>query len=218
MFLSMDQDPCYQVGYTRPGSKQALVQGTGDADACQDKIRALFFSPVSRDAPGSYPGEIPLQGRFAATENFFNVRDDLKLPLIGKADAMAEAAQSVCKESLGPSAIEQVAKGGHPLHCFAFSYQVVLLAALRAHTTPSVELQIGQQIGGSDVDWALGAAVVQLLQERDHGSIGSNLAVDAVGLAPISAWASVLVLVGLVVVALRLASRKLLGDVVSKAN
>mmetsp|Transcript_98860 Transcript_98860/g.196041 ORF Transcript_98860/g.196041 Transcript_98860/m.196041 type:complete len:129 (-) Transcript_98860:4-390(-) len=58
------------------------------------------------------------------------------------------------------------ADAGHPNFCFGLCFQSVFLSALRAPSSPSVDIQITNQINGSDADWALGAALVHILERH----------------------------------------------------
>jgi len=164
------QDPCYPEGYQRKGAEAiGTVSGTGNAKACQEKIDALLLDSTHDSAPGRYVHEPPLRGRFVATENFFYVRNDLNLPLIGETTAMEAAATEHCKTVHVATAAEQEAMTSgsadisQPKHCFSLSYHVAMLRALKVPSTPGVDLQIVRQIKGSDVDWAVGAALVHHL-------------------------------------------------------
>merc|ERR1712107_641408 len=112
---------------------------------------------------------MPVQGDFATTENFFYTRNDLSLPLPSDFDTMEGQARAICGKALQPSqqdisAMESgTANAGNPLHCFALSYQVSFLRALGVPTARGVKVKVMRKINGGDVDWALGAALMQAL-------------------------------------------------------
>merc|ERR1711879_1086589 len=49
--------------------------------------------------------------------------------------------------------------------CFSLSYQLAFLSAVNALNGGN-EVQVKRKINGGDIDWALGAALVHLLQTR----------------------------------------------------
>jgi len=112
-------------------------------------------------SPGQYSFELLLRGQFVATENFFYVRSDLKLPLDGDIVAMKEAAKTTCEMRLDELGTSDSSK---QKHCFGLSFQAALLDSLRVSMIPGVRVQIARSINGGDIDWAVGAAVVHFLQ------------------------------------------------------
>jgi len=60
-------------------------------------------------APGRYSSEVKLRGSFAATENFFYVRQDPLLELPTGVDVMREQAKDVCGQALAPTTAEREA-------------------------------------------------------------------------------------------------------------
>lgn len=172
--LTATQDPCYPKGYLRQAPKGQesvkIVVGAGNAESCQDLIWAHLFGRAG--GPGQYESERPLKGSFAATENFVHVRGELgaAFPLQADAATMNSSAKMACERGLVPSAeeIQKMQKGesdvGKPNNCFGTAYQAILLRVLGVPTIPGVDVQIIKQIGGADVDWALGAALVHALE------------------------------------------------------
>ncbi|CAE7354571.1 APY5, partial [Symbiodinium pilosum] len=153
---SESSDPCYPVGYARVKSNGARQSGSGDSTQCRTNIRSLLFQEGS--APGRYEHELPVRGHFAATENFYYVRNDLQLPnKEGVCPTDAEA-KEVCGKSLADSAADRA--------CFALSYQLAFLGALGAVDVPGIEVEVQRKINGGDIDWALGAALAHLLSSR----------------------------------------------------
>jgi hypothetical protein len=184
------EDPCYPSGYIRPISDQSaeatrIIAGRGNADACQELIKRLLLSPSQDSAPGVYSREMSLRGRFVGTENFFYVRNDLKIPLDGRLPAMKEAAKAACEASISPSEEEEAAMrdgSADPYKhkgCFGLSYQAALLETLKAAGAPGVEVDIARTINGGDIDWALGAALTHFIDLGMHkqamGSSGDSL-------------------------------------------
>ena len=62
--------------------------------------------------------------------------------------------------------------------CYAISYQNQLLEALKATKANGVDVDIIHQLNGADVDWALGAAVVQYISQS-HTVVVSDDPLDA---------------------------------------
>jgi len=165
------EDPCYPVGYLRQSldDPSRILQGAGNAELCQELIKSRLLAPEQDTAPGRYSDELALRGRFVATENFFYLREDLKLPLDADVTAMKDAAKVGCETALNPSVeLEAAMRAGtaDPMKqkaCFGLSYQVALLETLRASTSPSVQVKIARNINGGDIDWALGAALMHFI-------------------------------------------------------
>jgi hypothetical protein len=177
MSSAEETDPCYPNGYFRK-NEEKLVTGIGDATACQRIIAEKLFSGSETEAPGKYAGEKSVHGAFAATENFFYVRNDLKIALDGNIDAMEAAASKGCSD-LPKSYLPQEAdmKEGKanpsdPKHCFGLSFQAALIRALRIPGRAGVKVDIARKINGGDLDWALGAAVKHFI---DSGMAGAAL-------------------------------------------
>merc|ERR1719362_65937 len=177
------QDPCYPVGYRRPTgiASNSFVQGSGNSEACKANISKSLFSKAS-DTPGFYHGERPLHGKLWALQNFFFARKDAGLPLKGDHKSMDAAAKQVCSTAMEVTA-EQAqameagkADAGHPNSCFGLCFQSVLMSALQAPSIPSVHVQIANQINGSDADWALGAAVIHILERHQERETDSHFA------------------------------------------
>ncbi|CAE7195518.1 APY5 [Symbiodinium natans] len=163
-------DPCYPIGYTRVKSNGARHNGSGDSTQCRTNIRSLLFQEGS--APGRYEHELPVRGRFAATENFYYVRNDLQLPdKEGVCPTEAEA-KAVCGKSLQDSAGDRA--------CFALSYQLAFLGALKAVDVPGIEIEVQRKINGGDIDWALGAALAHLLSTPRVEPQGFSMTMSAV--------------------------------------
>jgi hypothetical protein len=179
------EDPCYPTGYVRPqAGGEATVSGTGDAQACTQLIRERLLASSENAAPGRYTAELPLRGTFAATENFFYVRNGLHLPLDGNLESMKKAAATGCSTPMSPSEEKEndmkagKANPSEPNACFGLCFQVALLEALHA---PKESVQIVRQINGGDVDWALGAALKHFI-DSGMGDV-MNAQSDPVSLA-----------------------------------
>lgn len=179
-----DSDPCYPVGYVRQangvfvqGKLKWLVRGTGDDVKCKNNIQATLFER-SKEAPGHYSGERPLRGRILATQNFFYLRERLKLPIDANKSAVENAARTACTRPIKPPAkqLSEMESGSadanDPNYCFGFSYQSVLLQALQVGSTPGIEMEITNTINGGDADWALGAALVHSLRNIQQNPDG----------------------------------------------
>lgn len=149
-------DPCYPKGHSRKNSPGRVVNGTGDAASCKNKIQSLVL--MEQQAPGHYEHELPLRGSMVATENFFYVRNNLGLPQKEAVRPTDAEAQATCSAPW-PPALES--------GCFGLSYQVSLLGALKA-SGDTVKVQ--RKINGGDIDWAIGAALVHLLDGRASGT------------------------------------------------
>jgi len=148
------EDPCYPPGYSRVSRLGSSVQGIGKSDLCESNIHKMLFQEAG--APGHYEHELPVRGSLIATENFFYVREDLKLShMEGVPPSQAEAAE-VCGKDLSFT-FEKA--------CFSLSYQLAFLSAVNALNGGN-EVQVKRKINGGDIDWALGAALVHLLQTR----------------------------------------------------
>jgi len=162
-------DPCYPHGYLRqgPAGSSSSIHGSGDFAHCKANIATNLMSS-SDDAPGIYRDELPLKaGNFIATENFFYTQADLSLGLEGSAltsAALEAAAGTACSKTV--QAEDKVAQA-----CFALSFQAELLRALKA-SERGAAVKIAHQVGGGDVAWALGAALVHFL--KGHSSSGGD--------------------------------------------
>lgn len=153
-------DPCYPKGHSRKDSPGKVVNGTGDADSCKSKIQSLVLT--EQQAPGHYEHELPLRGSLVATENFFYVRNDLGLPQKEGVRPTDVEAQAACSQSWSPA---------HENGCFGLSYQVSLLLSLKAGGDI---VKVQRKIKGGDIDWAIGAALVHLLDGRSGANSGSQ--------------------------------------------
>jgi len=140
---------------------QWFVRGSGNGSECKSHIEASLFN-TSKEAPGRYPGERPLRGKLLATENFFYLRQNLKLPLLADSEAVADAARTVCGKQVQPTDANVLN------YCFGLSYQSALLQTLRAAAVPGLQVEIASTISGIAADWALGAALVHTLQSLPH--------------------------------------------------
>ncbi|CAK9044494.1 Probable apyrase 5 (AtAPY5) (ATP-diphosphatase) (ATP-diphosphohydrolase) (Adenosine diphosphatase) (ADPase) (NTPDase) (Nucleoside triphosphate diphosphohydrolase 5) [Durusdinium trenchii] len=177
-----NQDPCYPKGYSRErhGSK---MEGVGSSQQCESNIQRLLFQEST--APGRYEYELPLRGSLIATENFFYVRQDLKFDKMEGVPPSEEEASQVCGKELA-SSFEKA--------CFALSYQLAFLAAVKA--TDLGEVKVMRKINGGDIDWALGAALVHLLQTRSTGP-GSASWIRITAWTPMPLWLTLLASIGL---------------------
>eukprot|EP00930_Biecheleria_cincta_P027936 TRINITY_DN19517_c0_g1_i2.p1 TRINITY_DN19517_c0_g1~~TRINITY_DN19517_c0_g1_i2.p1 ORF type:complete len:398 (+),score=72.42 TRINITY_DN19517_c0_g1_i2:53-1246(+) len=153
-------DPCYPKGHSRKDDPGRVVNGTGDAESCKSKIQSLLLE--DQQAPGHYEHELPLRGSLVATENFFYVRSGLGLAQKEAVRPTDAEAQAACSQPW-PPALEN--------GCFGLSYQVSLLRSLKA-SGDMVKVQ--RKIKGGDIDWAIGAALVHLLDGRAGANGGSE--------------------------------------------
>jgi len=171
-------DPCYPKGYTRQSGESATISGGGNASGCAAAIQAALFQAPA-DAPGRYAGEQPLTGKFLATQNFFFGRRDLGLPMFSGARDMEEASQTACAKK-----VELPSKDpGQPNTCFGLSYQLIFLRSLGlASRPPGVSVEIANAVKGGDVDWALGAALVHILEAKEEGQAGGASGPSWIGL------------------------------------
>jgi hypothetical protein len=147
------------------------IRGAGDLEKCRINIREKLLLP-STDAPGKYRSEVPLGGRFVATENFIHVVRELKSPLPTNFEETLLAGVEACSMTVAAEAAS--ADAGKPNNCFGLSYQVEFLQALKAEERPGVSVRRMRQVGGADVDWALGAALIQSLQASRQGRAGDS--------------------------------------------
>merc|ERR1712048_769842 len=108
-------------------------------------------------------------GDFAATENFFWVgsrsgglpSDDKVMTMAQLTDHMGQVAGRVCGSHLKDRGADDPTQ---PNECFGLSYQIVFMQALALPPTKNVNVQVLHQIGGSDLDWAVGAALMVNLE------------------------------------------------------
>jgi len=152
------EDPCYPTGYSRVNRLGSNVLGSGNSQQCEGNIQTMLFQESG--APGRYTYELPVRGSLIATENFFYVRQDLKFSnLEGVPPSQAEATE-ICGKDLA-SSVEKA--------CFSLSYQLAFLSAVKAFDE-GIDVQVKRKINGGDIDWALGAALVHLMQTRQPPS------------------------------------------------
>jgi len=180
---SSSEDPCYPVGYRRKSS-HGVIRGAGDTDKCQKNIENHLVG-ASTEAPGRYSSEASLKGRFVATENFVHALKELSLPPPQDFASVAAAAKIACSRRWEPTNAEVAAMEGgsadigKPNNCFGLSYQTVLLRTLDVPSRPDVTVHVAGQINGGDIEWALGAALIQALDARiphkgDNSAFGST--------------------------------------------
>lgn len=182
-------DPCYPKGYVRKAaSTGGILEGAGDAKTCIASIKSLLIDG-HEDAPGAYSHEQLLSGALVATENFFYVQSNANFDLTDarvEPSDMEHAAEAACSKDLKPTADDMArmsagsADAAEPKTCFALSYQSLFLKQLRVER-PKAELKIVHQIHGADVDWALGAALIQHLSFSKSQSRGSFVFGDVSG-------------------------------------
>eukprot|EP00929_Paragymnodinium_shiwhaense_P089491 TRINITY_DN49631_c0_g1_i1.p1 TRINITY_DN49631_c0_g1~~TRINITY_DN49631_c0_g1_i1.p1 ORF type:complete len:496 (+),score=55.18 TRINITY_DN49631_c0_g1_i1:158-1645(+) len=162
--VSLDRDPCYPSGYHRTSLNGSMIEGSGDPTGCEAHIVARLLTPSS-ESPGRYRGEVPLSGRFIGIENFVYALSDLSLPLSTNFDETVAASKTACSTAV----TDPDNSPDDPKACFALSYHVALLRALKSPQF-GVNVRVTKQISGADVDWALGAALVQYMQQRQKAA------------------------------------------------
>lgn len=171
------EDPCYQTGYSRPGLYSGtLVQGVAGEAACEELVRQHLFQ--EEDAPGQYKAELPLHGRFVATETFFYVRNDFAIPMNASASAMQRDAETWCRSPLEVRSSEVTSER----LCFSLVYQAVFLEVLGAS---GAQIEILHDIDGNGLDWALGLAIQHSIDEgmfRSSSRTGQFLSLVLVAL------------------------------------
>ena len=173
-----NNDPCYPKGYERRWSAAAceasgssggcadasskIVKGTGESKKCYEMV-SKFLKEGGPKAPGQYFVP-PVRGQFIAIENFWYVRNDLKLPFDASPDARAKAVEKACEENTASVNLDKPKK---PKSCFALSYQNALFDALKARKSDGADIEIIHELNGADVDWALGAAIVHYIKKQN---------------------------------------------------
>eukprot|EP00943_MAST-04B_sp_MAST-4B-sp1_P006713 g6713.t1 len=183
--IAPNGDPCYPKGYERSwsvagceasaqGNKAAcadagskVVKGTGDARKCNDLVNK-FLKEGGPDAPGQYFVP-PLRGHFIAIENFWYVRNDLKLPMDLSPDARQKAVKLACESTT----VAENKDSKKPKACFALSYHSALIDTLKARKEDGADVEVIHELNGADVDWALGAAIVQSIK-NDNSVVVSD--------------------------------------------
>jgi len=110
------------------------------------------------------------------------VRNDLGMPMLSDMAAMESQAREACGSTPAEAG---KADAGRSDGCFALSYQAELLRALGAPTAKGVSVSIANSVGGGDVDWALGAALLHImeLQNRVQAAPGVELNIVGAGIA-----------------------------------
>jgi len=161
---STQKDPCMPEGGSLV-EDGVTVPGKGDFQKCRSYIED-FIKWHSPHAPGTYQYEVAPQGNFIAIENFFYSRngfentqaENLKL----EPATMEELATRACAKSYTSPLDENDEK-----RCFALTYQGLLLKYLGM---VNLDVRIAHEIEGSEVDWALGAALVSYMENKQgHG-------------------------------------------------
>ncbi len=173
------EDPCYRAGYVRGGgagntapadADAVTVKGGGDFDACRALVKDVLFDPHVPDQPPLIPGatesldaaytQPPLAGQFIATENFWYGRKSPDIVPAASLSMEPAYVQELGARYCAGAGQQDEQEGFDPANklCFGIAFQTVFLEQLGAtgDTTP----RIAKNIGGSDLDWALGAAVV----------------------------------------------------------
>ena len=157
---------------------------TSYAGCLQDINRVLFNTSVA-DQPPVIPGTAldpngprdNIQGTFVGTEVFFYVRENMQLveeELFSLDPAVvAELGRRVCENGKGQDTHGDFKPGEAPTDdaCFTLAFQTALLEHLGA--TGVHRPEIVRNIGGVDVEWALGAAVRHLADENRLDGVGT---------------------------------------------
>ncbi|DBB04521.1 TPA: Golgi apyrase [Trebouxia sp. C0004] len=163
------RDPCLPVGYSRAAPSGTMV-GSGNFDECRAVAKALIAGQCQDElCPIGDSMPVELQGPFIAMENFHYTAQFLGLPVQPTLEEIAEAGQHHC--ALAWPALQQRhgtnVSAEHLLHfCFSAAYIVALLhdgfklgmQERRLRFTNYVEDPQGNSM---DIDWTLGAVVVQ---------------------------------------------------------
>jgi len=168
----------------------ATITGTGKFDVCQTTVEDRLFQSQD-EAPGHYAKEQPLRpGQYIATENFFYSQNDLVLHFEDNPIDLENykgANQVACQKAVA-SPEDKLAD-----YCFAFSYQIKLLQTLDAFRA-GIDAKIVHQVNNSDVDWALGAALVLYLEGRSANLSKEEATASSALLGALIAAAAVLML------------------------
>ena len=173
-----NDDPCYPKGYERRWTVAAceasggsggcadasskIVKGAGESKKCYEMV-SKFLKEGGPKAPGQYFVP-PVRGKFIAIENFWYVRNDLKLPFDASSSARAKAAKTACEDNTASANLDKPKK---PKSCFALSYQNALFDTLKARKSDGADIEIIHELNGADVDWALGAAIVHYIKKQN---------------------------------------------------
>jgi apyrase len=178
-------DPCFRSSYKRTtGShNQIQIKGSGNFQLCREHIKNVLFNISMPDQPPLIPGlqthsgyaQPPLSGKFIATENFWYTRKSNDVvpsaELLLDDNYVNKLGERYCG-TWGNNRMVEISDGsdgdGKPKksiqfdvnnkYCFGLAFQSVFLEMLHANG-PSLP-KITKNIGGSDLDWAMGAAVV----------------------------------------------------------
>ena len=170
-------DPCYRRSYARTTKRgNVQIRGTGNFQQCRQRIRSVLFNVSMPDQPPLIPGlqthkgylQPPLTGSIIATENFWYGRrspdiqppaelslDPMYMDRLGERFCGPESDNLMVKL---PKKDENVKFDERNKYCFGLAFQSVLLDSL--HATGAQLPRIEKTIGGSDLDWAMGAAVI----------------------------------------------------------
>ena len=173
-------DPCYRTTYERTtGShNQIKIKGTGNFQLCRENIQNVLFNVSMPDQPPLIPGvqtldgyrQPPLGGTFIATENFWYGRrsqdilpiaelslDPMYVDKLGERYCGAWSNNRIIS-TYDDKVEKKVEFDTNNKYCFGLAFQSTFLQMLDA-TGPQLPT-ISKNIGGSDLDWAMGAAVV----------------------------------------------------------
>ena len=170
---SIGTDPCYRRSYSRTTkeSTNVIVKGSGDFQLCKQKVRNILFNVTLPNQPPLIPGyqthkgyvQPPLTGKFIATENFWYGRRSSDIVPPADLSLASVDVDSLGERFCGVASDTYIANDNSNFdernrYCFGLAFQSVLLESLHAE---GEELPtISKNIGGSDLDWAMGAAVV----------------------------------------------------------
>ncbi len=163
----------------------ATATPTSYAGCLQDVNRVLFNTSV-KDQPPVIPGTSldpdgprnSIRGTFVGTEVFFYVRENIQPPEAEpfslEPTAVAKLGRRVCENGEGQDAHGDFQPGEAPPDdaCFTVAFQSALLEHLGA--TGVHRPEVVRDIGGVDVEWALGAAVRHLADENRLGGVGAR--------------------------------------------
>ena len=177
-------DPCYRPGFSRGGGSAGTdadgvtVAGSGDFDACRALIKDVLFNPDVPDQPPLIPGatesldaaykQPPLAGKFIATENFWYGRKSPDIVPAASLSMEPAYVQELGARYCAGVGQDKEQEGFDPANklCFGIAFQTVFLEQLGA--TGDMTPTIAKNIGGSDLDWALGAAVVHFSTHEEQ--------------------------------------------------
>jgi hypothetical protein len=189
-------NPCHLHSYshkiTLESGPSVLVQGSGNYNQCLTLIKHVLFNATVTDQPPYIPGTVLDQGALSpiknnhavpmiATEVFYYVRENVQSPQIQQSLQHHLMDLSPTYTEMLGNLVCSSGSGENNQHqerddtCFSIGFQSIFLNRIGALSSDSATKKMPtpkaiQNIGGVQVEWAIGAAVQYAVTYDPHSS------------------------------------------------